>query len=295
MPLVKRKTPFFLKGGALPTCLRPNGWSRDRGCGAVQIFEEMRRAVEAAAPDRLGEVASAVWQAYGAGGLTDDEAEQLDGLLNARRGAARAAPVKAQPLALVAAQLAPVAASAPREAALAAPAHHRTGSRPRTAESAARRRRWAAAGYLPPALAQAFTAGEQAVLAVIALEVGKRGSCSLAIGQIAALAGVCATLVKRALRQAKLLGLITVEERRLSRWRSDTNVVRVVSREWAAWLRLRLPRSNHSGLRGDGGTPVHSTWIGSGKQACSAPFRRRDWRGAGPLRASGTGQSTASA
>ena len=226
------------------------------------IFEEMRRAVEAAAPDRLGDVAGAVWKAFGAGGLTEAEAEQLDGLLNARRGAARAAPLKVQPLAVVAAQLAPAVAPSPRgEGAPLAAVHHRTGSRPRTAESAARRRRWAAAGYLPPALAQAFTAGEQAVLAVVALEVGKRGSCSLAIGQIAALAGVCATLVKRALRQARLLSLITVEERRLSRWRSDTNVVRVVSREWAAWLRLRLPRASHAGLQGDGGTVVRSTDI----------------------------------
>ena len=31
--------------------------------------------------------------------LLDEQAEQLEGLLNARRGAARAAPVKAQPLA----------------------------------------------------------------------------------------------------------------------------------------------------------------------------------------------------
>ena len=50
---------------------RPCGWSRDQRCGAVVIFDEMRRAVEAAAPDRLGDVAAAVWKAYGAGGLTE--------------------------------------------------------------------------------------------------------------------------------------------------------------------------------------------------------------------------------
>jgi hypothetical protein len=44
----------------------------------------MRAAVEAAALDRLGDVAASVWKAYGARGgrLRDAEAKQLDGLLN---------------------------------------------------------------------------------------------------------------------------------------------------------------------------------------------------------------------
>ena len=226
------------------------------------VFEEMRRAVEAAAPDRLGEVASAVWKAYGAGGLTDEQAEQLDGLLNARRGAARAAPVRVQALSVAAAQIAPAVAPPPKgEGAPPVVAHHRTGSRPRSAESAARRRRWAAAGYLPPKLAATFTPGEQAVLAVIAAEVGKRGTCTLAVGHMAALAGVCATVAKRALRQARTLGLITIEVRRLTGFRNDTNVVRIASREWASWLRLRMPRANHAGFMGSGGTVVPSTMI----------------------------------
>ena len=236
------------------------------GCEGMVVFEEMRRAVEAAAPDRLGDVAGAIWKAYGAGGLTDEQAEQLDGLLNARRGAARAAPVRAQALAVVTAQLAPAVAPPPEgEGAPPAIAHHRTGSRPRSAESAARRRRWAAAGYLPPRLAAAFTPGEQAVLAVVATEVGKRGTCTLAVGHLAALAGVCATVVKRAVRQARTLGLVTVESRRLTGFRNDTNVVRVASREWADWLRLRMPRANHTGFVGGGGTTVPSTMISASR------------------------------
>lgn len=233
------------------------------------VYDQMRRAVEAAAPDRLSEVAAALWKAYGAGGLTDAEAEQLDGLLNARRGAARAAPTKAQPLAAVAAQVVPaVAPPSQREGAPRASAHHRTGSRPRTPDSLARRRRMAAGGYLPPALAAGFTPGEQAVLAVIALEVGKRGACTLALGHVAAFAGVCLTVAKRALRQARTLGLVVVEERRLSRSRNDTNVVRVVSREWAAWLRLRLPRASHAGFGGSAGTTAPATSI----ILCRGPF-----------------------
>ena len=217
----------------------------------MQIFDEMWRAVEAATPDRLGEVASAVWKAYGAGGLTDEQAEQLDGLLNARRGAARAAPVRVQALSVAAAQIAPAVAPPPRgEGAPPAVAHHRTGSRPRSAESVVRRRRWAAAGFLPPKVAAGFTLGEQAVLAVVGKQLAVRGTCTLAVGAIAALAGVGESTVRRALRQAALVGLVTVEARRITGFRNDTNVVRIASADWAAWLRLRLPRSARPDLGG---------------------------------------------
>ena len=127
------------------------------------MFEEMRRAVEGAERHRLPDVAAAIWKAYGAGGLTDEQAELLDGLLRARQGAASAA----------------TPGRGSNEPMTPACAHargvSRAGSRPRTLESMSRRRRWAAAGYLPPQLAASFTGGEQTVLAVVAAEVGKRG------------------------------------------------------------------------------------------------------------------------
>lgn len=258
------------------------------------IYAEIERAIGEAPHDRLPEVGSALWKAYGAGGLTDAEAEQLSGLLEARQGAARAAPARARSLEAAVAQILP--AQAPAEAIAQAPAlarpHHRTGSRPRKPESMARRRRWAAAGYMPPALAAGFTQGELAVLAVVALEVGKRGTCTLALGHIAALAGVSETTAKRALRQARTLGLVTVEERRLSRSRNDTNVLRVASREWAAWLRLRLPRGNHSGL---GGQSVPSTWTGSSRRASEARANPGQGPVARPNRASWPATRTAGA
>jgi hypothetical protein len=61
----------------------------------------------------------------------------------------------------------------------------------------------------------------------------------LAIGAIAAHAGVSESTVRNATRLARRLGWITVEERRLSRWRSDTNVIRVIVREWSAWIAHR--------------------------------------------------------
>jgi hypothetical protein len=159
----------------------------------------------------------------------------------------------------------------------------------------ARRRRWAASGYLPPKLAQAFTPGEQAALAVVALEVGKRGKCSLAIGNIAAVAGVSEKTVKRALRLARTAGLVSVEERRLTRWRNDTNVVKVVSAEWAAWLRLRLPRGNHVGFPTPGGQTVHRTTTGSSRWGASRPLGGELGRQAEPLRPSDEGPRAAGA
>lgn len=56
------------------------------------VYGEMRAAIERAEQCRLPEVASALWRAYGAGGLTDGEAEELSALLEARQGVARAVP-----------------------------------------------------------------------------------------------------------------------------------------------------------------------------------------------------------
>jgi hypothetical protein len=105
-----------------------------------------------------------------------------------------------------------------------------------------RRRRWAASGRLPPGLAARFTLAEQAVLALVAAEVARRGDCRLAIDNLAAVAGASRSTVKNAVREAVRLGLVTVEERQVTGWRNDTNIVRIVSREWTAWLRLARTR-----------------------------------------------------
>src|SRR4051812_34321129 len=111
----------------------------------------------------------------------------------------------------------------------------------------ARRRRWAASGALPPVLACRFTLAETAVLSVVAAE-HRSGDCRLTIGEIADVAGVSPSTVKNALRAARALNLLSVEERRLTAFRNAPNVVRITSPEWRAWLRLRgggksVPRS----------------------------------------------------
>src|SRR4029079_18803349 len=120
------------------------------------------------------------------------------------------------------------------------PVQRRFGSRPKgPPASLERRRRWAASGALPPALASRFTTAETAVLAVVAAEHQKHGRCTLVIDHIAALAGVGRTTVKNALREAQRQSLIRIEERRLTAWRNAPNIVTITSPEWTAWLRMR--------------------------------------------------------
>lgn len=242
------------------------------------VLMQLRAAVEAAARDKLAQVGSAIAKAYGAGGLTDGQYEELDGLLAARRQVAQAIPARSLTLAAACAQVLPAPSPAQGGGAAPARAHARTGSRPRKPESLGRRRHWAAAGYLPPKIAAGFTAGEQAVLAVVGKQMATRGSCTLAVGAIAALAGVGPTTVHRALRQAALMGLLTIELRRITGYRNDTNVLRIASAAWAAWLRVRLPRSARADL-GGGYQTVQGTMI----EVSRGPSTSRTQTETGPL------------
>jgi len=147
-----------------------------------------------------------------------------------------------------------------------------------------RRRCWAASGALPQALASRFTLAEQAVLAVVAAEHVKHGRCTLVLDHIAALAGVCRKTVKNALRAAQGLGLVRIEERRLSAWRNTSNVVTITSREWSTWLRMR---------RGGGGKSLPPTHTGDKQGHVGAAEAKKGCRRAGdregvPGRDSGT-------
>jgi hypothetical protein len=119
------------------------------------------------------------------------------------------------------------------------------GSRPISSASVERRRRTSAAGWLPSGLSSRFTFGEVAVLSVIAQQVARQGRCELPIGKIAALAGVCVTLVKTAVREARRLGLISVEHRRVRYDRSLPNIISISSPEWTAWLRMRTRKTEN--------------------------------------------------
>ncbi|MGE8131190.1 helix-turn-helix domain-containing protein [Methylobacterium sp. NPDC080182] len=196
--------------------------------------DEIRRAIEAASRIALPQVTAQLWRAFGDGHITEAEAERLSALIEARTLTGKPArfgqppsPTEPQPV---------EAGDTPQ--ALPGGARRSVGSRPRTDASMERRRRWAAAGRLPPGLAARFTLAEQAVLALVASETARRGDCRLAVGHLAAIVGVAETTVRNAIREAGKLGLVTVEERRITGFRNDTNIVRIVAPEWTAWLRL---------------------------------------------------------
>ena len=215
--------------------------------------EEIRRQAETAAHAAVPAVAAALGRAYGEGKVSEAEAEALSGLIEARRSRARSNLSRPN----CGANDLPQIGDAAQDRA--GPSRKAPGSRPRTDASLERRRRWAASGRLPPQLAVRFTPAEQAALALVAAETARRGDCRLAVGQLAAVAGVSETTVRNALRLARSLGLLTIEERRLTGFRNDTNVVRIVSTAWAAWLRLARRGEQVSGARGDGCKSVQPT------------------------------------
>jgi hypothetical protein len=108
---------------------------------------------------------------------------------------------------------------------------------PNRSHSIHRRRLLASSGPLPPQLAAQFTTSEQAVLRIIGDEYNRHGMCDLPVDSIAARAGTSRTVVANTKRTARRLGLISVQERRLSYRRSDTTLIRVISKEWEAWLK----------------------------------------------------------
>src|SRR4051812_40881762 len=203
------------------------------------MFHDRLRAAIAAAPrTELSGVGQLLWRAFSVSHITEAEASALSEAIELRR--ALPPPQK--------------------------PVQRRLGSRPRTPASLERRRGWAASGAMPPQLASGFTLAETAVLAVIAAEVRRHGACTLTVGHVAALAGVCGQTVRNALKAAQALGLVHVEERRVAAFRNKPNRVTIISREWLAWLRLRRGGSKF----------VEPTPTQENNRATSAP-RNRTW------------------
>ena len=198
--------------------------------------DEIRRAIEAADRITLPSVTALLWRAYGEGKVTEAEAEALSVLIEARTLTRVSFPGQNPN-----APGTDAATVGPQDRA-GSPRRPGVGSRPRTDASMERRRRWAASGRLPPGLAARFTLAEQAVLALVAAETVRRKDCRLSVPNLAAVAGVAETTVRNAIREARKLGLLTVEERQITGFRNDTNIVRIVSPEWTAWLRLARTR-----------------------------------------------------
>jgi hypothetical protein len=220
----------------------------------------------------VDQIARLTWRAHAEGHILDAEAEAISEALQGRRAA-------------FAARGTPWALSSP----IRLNAHRRPAPRsPDRQASLERRRRQAASGAMPPALAARFTTGERATLAVIARQCQGSGVCTLPIDAIAALAGVNRTTTQNALRAAKAQGLIFARERRRPGLPSLTNVLRVISPEWIAWLKLsgegggfrKLSATNNKFIQErNGGLRPASHWR-TEKKGVHKPCNKHDalWR-----------------
>ena len=184
----------------------------------MPIAQQIADAISQANIKNLDEISQTVWKAFGAGQITDTDADRLAGAVEARRAAYQAGGSSRQ--------------------SRGAERRPRASKSPDRARSIARRRSIAMSGAVPSPLACYFTVGELAVLSLIAQQVKRRGFCDWPMDRLAACAGVCRSTARNALREAQARGLVTVEERRRSYTRSDTNIVRIISPEWRTWLRL---------------------------------------------------------
>jgi len=205
------------------------------------FLDQLRASVDAAAT--LGDISTlerTIWQTAWPDHIDDATAGELSELLHAKRKLLQAAPprlvgfTKARPERI-------------------------TG--PKKAAAIERRRRLAACWPLPPKLAGHFTLSEQAALRVVADDLKRHGICTKFVAQIAAIAGTCRTVVKNALRKARALRLLTVEERRRRGQRSLTNVVKFLCRSWRQWILPKrggviFPTTTHNRFISNGASTV---------------------------------------
>lgn len=209
-----------------------------------------------------------IWEDWGAGRITDDQAQSLAETIEMRRGEVRGR----DRVAVRAPEIAAAAKAAGRPSHF--PPRRPQPVSPDRRASLERRRRLAASGPMPPALACRFTTGELAALRIVADEVRERGACRLTLGEIAARAGIGATTARNALRGAAREGLATIEERRRDKRPNLANVVRIVSREWAVWIG-RGPKSRAAPSFGGGSKKTKST----DKASYRSSYRDRAPRG----------------
>src|SRR5829696_3629914 len=135
---------------------------------------------------RLDHLSKAIWQGLVAQAVTDEQAQSLAELIHARR-------------LIVRGEVKPVGIPPGRPSIFPPRRLQRPLLRP---IAIARRRHLAASGPMPPSVACKFTVGELAALRIVTDEVREKGHCDRTLGEIAARAGVCRSIVKNAIRAA---------------------------------------------------------------------------------------------
>ncbi|SFV16244.1 hypothetical protein SAMN02799631_06344 [Methylobacterium sp. 174MFSha1.1] len=237
-------------------------------------YAKIKEAIAWAHPRACADLRAQLYALHAQGLLTDDDAAELDVAIEAqRKGLASATPAPAG--------LSLAAAIAPTAAQITKFALRRQRS-PDRARSRERRRGLGGSSPLPEPLARRYTEGQRAVLFIVGEEIAVRGVCGLSVAEIAARAGVCHRHAQMTLRLAEGDGLLSITERPRKGQTHQTNLVRVLSREWAAWLQRRRPTGckpiPSTGIQGfSSSLKLRTAARGSGGRG----FRRED-SGSGP-------------
>jgi hypothetical protein len=183
------------------------------------FIDQLRASVEAAQSlSSISSLETSIWKTAWPNHINDVDAQQLADILHCKRKALLAAQAAKVPLGF----------TKPRAPRI-------TG--PKKVAAIERRRRLARASPVPPELVDQFTQGEHAVITVVAGEIQRAGRCDWCLDRIAAIAGVCKTLVRNAMRKGRAVGLLFSLERRRAGQKSLTNVVRALRQSWGAWLK----------------------------------------------------------
>lgn len=168
----------------------------------------------------LDHLSKALWFDWGSGKITDAEAEAAQKAIDSRRAVlASRTPLDAK--------------SASRASLRRAERRFRSSNEQRLQK----RRKVAACGALPAAIACNFTQGELAALSIIIAEIKQSGVCSLFVGTIASRSGCCERTVQNALRHAEHLGLLKVQRRNRKGAANLSNIVTILSKELSDWVK----------------------------------------------------------
>lgn len=171
----------------------------------------------------LDEIGRTIWGGMAEGMLSEEEAQRFADQLEAlRRGEGISIPASEPERRLSRHSIFP-----PR----------RKQTPPDRRSSLARRRRLASSGPVPPSLAAHFTTGELAVLRIIGDEWREKGACLKTLAEIAARAGVSRTTTQNAIRQARAMGMLKVEERPVRGAKNLPNKITVICDAWKTWLK----------------------------------------------------------
>ena len=189
--------------------------------------DQLAMAIDAAhGGRRLDDLSRLVWRGMAENQISEDAAQRLAEKIHTRRTLNAATAPHRPPQAATGR---PVSIFPPRRP-------QRPPQRPQAIE---RRRRVAASGFAPPAVASRFTVAEQAALAIVVDEHRRRGDCRLPIDAIAARAGCSRTSVQNAIRAARAAGLIRVTLRPRRGQPHLPNIIEVIDPAWRDWIRKR--------------------------------------------------------